>query len=195
MKTKLKHIKLRYFLIAGFTFVFNAVGFSQDLNTSGVEMGLQKSQKLNAEENTSKTKTSSKKVEKSSFSFKKESLGDDIIKTNSINDANKLKWIDSNSENYIRLGGRLSDEKNIVQRNLIPLSDVVIKDERMPEYTPLPQYSSFPKYYNTGDKLQDDENYRQKKDLWIQQNTSLYNSMNQTSKNKVNDNRIKTNNN
>ena len=107
----------------------------------------------------------------------------------------KTKWIIENPSTYESMGGSLSqaqqsqvNAKQTENQNTLAKKVIVI----------FPDISSFPKYEQTGNPLVDNENYRIKKDAWINTHQAEYNRMNLLNNpngnsrvsNKVTDNKV-----
>ncbi len=114
-----------------------------------------------------------------------QSISSDQLTNQEQKDKLKAQWIENNKSEYIKMGGKLENstsnsssraaefntqaEKDVWVKSQIPLKETVI----------IPEIASFPKYLNTGNPLVDNENYRVKKDAWINSHQSEYNRLNQ----------------
>jgi hypothetical protein len=87
----------------------------------------------------------------------------------------KRKWILENPETYKGMGGTLdSDQQKQTlstpqNSNDAPKKAIII----------LPDVPDFPKYEQTGNAIIDNENYRAKKQAWINSHPEEYNQLNQ----------------
>ena len=89
------------------------------------------------------------------------------------------------------MGGTTFTINNSINERKVNAQNVTANNEqRMPEYSPLPEISSFPNYYNTGNKAVDDANYKVNKDQWILQNRSAYKFLNQVNNSSNSSNRV-----
>ena len=94
-------------------------------------------------------------------------------------DAAKVQWIQQNPSDYIKMGGTQLKEPNFTTAE----QKKKFEEERatdvrqFPQVVVFPSIPSFPKYTKTGNLEQDERNYRAAKDVWIQQNQELYQSL------------------
>lgn len=91
------------------------------------------------------------------------------------NDDFKTQWIKQNPEAYNNMGGVISSDE---QSQSLSRQSTNQHTPTKREIIIFPDIQSFPKFEQTGDPLVDNENYRMKKQAWINSHQEEYNKMN-----------------